>query len=77
MQRRGLNPIVFVKLPGAVVKGVDEQCAHAGVLCHRHGTIDGILQHGGAKLLLVGIPVLLWTMLPIYHLFLFAISPKD
>lgn len=30
-----------------------------------------------AKLLLIGIPVLLWTMLPIYHLFLFAISPKD
>jgi multiple sugar transport system permease protein len=30
-----------------------------------------------AKLLLVGIPVFLWTMLPIYHLFLFAISPKD
>ena len=30
-----------------------------------------------AKLLLIGIPVLLWTMLPIYHLFLFAISSKD
>src|SRR5207245_9831880 len=30
-----------------------------------------------AKLLLVGIPVLLWTMLPIYHLFLFAISPEE
>jgi multiple sugar transport system permease protein len=30
-----------------------------------------------AKLLLVGIPLLLWTMLPIYHLFLFAISPKE
>jgi multiple sugar transport system permease protein len=30
-----------------------------------------------AKLLLVGIPVFLWTMLPIYHLFLFSISPKD
>ena len=30
-----------------------------------------------AKLLLVGIPVLFWTMLPIYHLFLFAISEKD
>src|SRR6266498_3448445 len=30
-----------------------------------------------AKLLLIGIPVLPWTMLPIYHLFLFAISPKD
>ena len=31
----------------------------------------------GAKLLLVGIPVLIWTMLPIYHLFLFSISPKE
>ena len=30
-----------------------------------------------AKLLLVGVPLLLWTMLPIYHLFLFAISPKE
>jgi multiple sugar transport system permease protein len=30
-----------------------------------------------AKLLLVGIPVLLWTLIPIYHLFLFAISGKD
>ncbi len=32
---------------------------------------------GEAKLLLIGIPVFLWTMLPIYHLFLFAISPKE
>src|SRR5262249_44839955 len=30
-----------------------------------------------AKLLLIGIPVFIWTILPIYHLFLFAISPKD
>jgi multiple sugar transport system permease protein len=30
-----------------------------------------------AKLLLVGIPLLIWTMLPVYHLVLFAISPKD
>ena len=30
-----------------------------------------------AKLLLVGIPVFIWTMLPIYHIFLFAISNKD
>lgn len=30
-----------------------------------------------AKLLLVGIPVFLWTMLPIYYLFLFSISPKE
>ena len=26
------------------------------------------------RLLLIGIPVLLWTMIPIYHMFLFAIS---
>ena len=25
----------------------------------------------------IGIPVLLWTLLPIYHLFLFAISPRE
>jgi len=30
-----------------------------------------------AKLLLIGIPVFLWTMIPIYHMILFAISPKD
>lgn len=30
-----------------------------------------------AKLLLIGIPVLLWTLVPIYHLFLFAISSRD
>ncbi|MEO7158256.1 MAG: carbohydrate ABC transporter permease, partial [Vicinamibacterales bacterium] len=30
-----------------------------------------------AKLLLIGIPVFIWTMLPIYHLILFALSPKD
>ncbi len=30
-----------------------------------------------AKLLLIGIPVFLWTMIPIYHMFLFAISSKD
>jgi len=30
-----------------------------------------------AKLLLIGIPVLLWTLIPVYHLFLFAISTKD
>ena len=31
---------------------------------------------GEAKLLLIGIPLLIWTLLPIYHLFLFSISPK-
>lgn len=30
-----------------------------------------------ARLLLIGIPVFIWTMLPLYHLFLFAISPKQ
>jgi len=30
-----------------------------------------------ARLLLIGIPVFLWTMIPVYHLFLFAISSKD
>ncbi len=30
-----------------------------------------------AKLLLIGIPVFIWTMVPIYHMFLFAISPKE
>jgi len=30
-----------------------------------------------AKLLLIGIPLAIWTLLPIYHLFLFSISPKE
>jgi len=30
-----------------------------------------------AKLLLIGIPVAVWTLAPIYHLLLFAISTKD
>jgi multiple sugar transport system permease protein len=30
-----------------------------------------------ARLLLIGIPVLLWTVIPVYHLFLFAISARD
>lgn len=30
-----------------------------------------------AKLILIAIPVALWTLIPIYHLFLFAISKKD
>ncbi len=29
------------------------------------------------KLLLIGLPVLLWTMLPIYHICLFAFNAKD
>ena len=30
-----------------------------------------------ARLLLIGIPLFLWTIIPVYHLFLFAISSKD
>jgi multiple sugar transport system permease protein len=30
-----------------------------------------------ARLLLIGVPVLLWTVLPVWHMVLFAISPKD
>src|SRR5438309_2099496 len=30
-----------------------------------------------ARLWLVAIPVLLWTLLPVYHIFLFSISTKD
>ena len=30
-----------------------------------------------AQLLLVGIPVLIWTLVPIYHMVLFAISERD
>jgi multiple sugar transport system permease protein len=30
-----------------------------------------------ARLLLIGIPVFLWTIIPVYHMFLFAISERD
>jgi multiple sugar transport system permease protein len=30
-----------------------------------------------AKLLLIGIPLLLWTLIPVYHMVLFSISPRD
>ena len=30
-----------------------------------------------AKLLLIGIPVFVWTIIPVYHMFLFAISGRD
>ena len=30
-----------------------------------------------AKLLLIGVPLLLWTLIPVYHMVLFAISPRD
>ena len=30
-----------------------------------------------AKLLLIGIPLTIWTLLPIFHMVLFAVSPKD
>jgi len=30
-----------------------------------------------ARLWLIAIPILLWTLLPIYHIFLFSISSKD
>ena len=30
-----------------------------------------------AKLLLIGIPLFLWTIIPVYHLVLFAVSPRD
>jgi multiple sugar transport system permease protein len=32
---------------------------------------------GEARLLLIGIPVLLWTTIPLYHMMLFALSPKE
>jgi multiple sugar transport system permease protein len=45
----------------------------------RYRERGGWLKSAGtdAKLLLVGIPVAIWTLLPIYHLLLFAISPKQ
>jgi multiple sugar transport system permease protein len=30
-----------------------------------------------AKLLLIGLPVFIWTLVPIYHMFVFTISTKD
>ncbi len=44
-------------------------------MTHRRFTLKNASTE--AKLLLIGIPLFLWTMIPIYHLFLFAISSKD
>src|SRR5690349_15976637 len=41
----------------------------------RRGTRKRFLDE--ARLVLIAIPVLLWTLIPIYHLFLFSISSKD
>jgi multiple sugar transport system permease protein len=30
-----------------------------------------------ARLLLIGVPLFLWTIIPVYHMVLFAISPRD
>jgi multiple sugar transport system permease protein len=30
-----------------------------------------------ARLILIGIPVFLWTMIPVYHLFVLSISPRE
>ncbi len=38
-------------------------------------TLKGVATE--AKLLLIGIPLLIWTLIPVYHLFLFSISTKD
>jgi multiple sugar transport system permease protein len=37
--------------------------------------LKSVLEEG--RLLLIGIPVFLWTIIPVYHLFLFAISSRD
>jgi len=56
-------------------------CASAGVLLDeavvemKRPSLGAITTE--AKLLLIGIPLAIWTLLPIYHLFLFAISPKE
>lgn len=41
----------------------------------RRPTLRGIGSE--ARLLLIGIPVLVWTLLPIYQIVLFALSPKE
>ncbi len=41
----------------------------------RRWSIKSVLDE--ARLLLIGIPVLLWTIIPVYHMFLFAISERD
>src|SRR6185369_16003054 len=71
--------------PGRHVDGVDRVRAavHAAAgLFHDEAVVEMKLPtlrdvSNEAKLLLIGIPVLIWTLLPIYHLTLFAVSPKD
>ena len=46
MGRRGLKTVVLVELPRSLVKRVDEERPHPGVLRYGHGPIDGVLQQG-------------------------------
>lgn len=41
------------------------------------GSDDRRTISGEAKLLLIAIPVAIWTLLPIYNMFLFALSDKQ
>ena len=49
MRRRGLQPVVFVKLPGPLVKGMHEKGSDARVLRYGHRAIDRVLEQGGAQ----------------------------
>ena len=49
MRRRGLKPVVFVKLLGLLVKGMHEKGSYARVLRYGHRAIDRVLQQGGAQ----------------------------
>ena len=50
VQRRRLKTVVFVKLPGALVKRMHQQRSDIGVLRNHHSAVDSNLQQRCAKL---------------------------
>ncbi len=49
MRRRGLKPVVFVELPGLLVKGMHKKGSDARVLRYGNRAIDRVLEQGGAQ----------------------------
>src|SRR6185369_9532371 len=68
--------------PGRPRDGVDRRCAparSAARVLHDEEAEQMRMRKviNEAQLVLVGIPVFLWTIIPVYHLFVLSISPRE